>query len=139
MTSLVFYNMALMIIQSAQIRWQLHVLIMMTSLNPFIPWAKLILRRWRECTTAEVIQEALFQLPLTHCVKSVRIWSFFWSVISPIQTKYGDLLYKYSYSVQIWKNPDLKNFGLFSRRDSLSIKNKNFEKFIDDVDVALVP
>ena len=44
-----------------------------------------------------------------------RIWSFFWSVISPIQTKYEDLLYKSSYSVQIWKNPDLKKF-LFTQR-----------------------
>ena len=44
-----------------------------------------------------------------------RIWSFFWSVISPIQTKYEDLLYKSLYSVQIRKNPDLKKF-LFTQR-----------------------
>ena len=27
-----------------------------------------------------------------HCVKSVQIWSYFWSVFSCIRTEYGDLL-----------------------------------------------
>ena len=36
-----------------------------------------------------------------HCVKSVQIWSFFWSVFSCIQTEYGDLC---PYSVRIQEN-----------------------------------
>ena len=44
-----------------------------------------------------------------HCVKSVQIWCFFWSVFSCILTEYGDLRSKYPYSVQIQENPDQKN------------------------------
>ena len=41
-----------------------------------------------------------------HCVKSIQIWSFFWSVFSRIGTEYGDLLYKSPYSVQIGESTD---------------------------------
>ena len=34
----------------------------------------------------------LFLISIYHCVKSVKIWSFFWSVISRIQTEYGEIL-----------------------------------------------
>ena len=39
-----------------------------------------------------------------HCVKSVQIRSFFWSVFSPIRTEYGEILVfgHFSRSVQIW-------------------------------------
>ena len=36
-----------------------------------------------------------------HCVKSVKIRSFFWSVFSCIRTEYGDLRSKAPYSVRI--------------------------------------
>ena len=44
----------------------------------------------------------------SHCVKTVQVRSFFWSVFSHIWTKYGDLLCKFPYSVQIWGNRDQK-------------------------------
>ena len=52
---------------------------------------------------------------LTHCVKSVQIRSFFWSVFSCIRTEYEDS----PYSVGIQENTDQKNsvFGHFSRSD----------------------
>ena len=34
-----------------------------------------------------------------HCVKSVQIWSYFWSIFSRIRTEYGDLLHKSLYSI----------------------------------------
>ena len=43
-----------------------------------------------------------------HCVKSVQIRSFVWSLFSCIQTEYRDLLRKYPYSVRIQKNSDQK-------------------------------
>ena len=47
-----------------------------------------------------------------HCVKSVQIWSFFWSVFSCIWTEYGNLFRKYLYSVQIQENTDQKKLRI---------------------------
>ena len=54
---------------------------------------------------------------LPHCVESVQILSFFWSVFSCIRTKYGDLLSKSPHSDRIQENADQKIllFGHFSR------------------------
>ena len=43
-----------------------------------------------------------------HCVKSVQIQSYFWSVFSCIRTEYGDLRSKSPYSVRIRENTDQK-------------------------------
>ena len=43
-----------------------------------------------------------------HCIKSVQIRSFFWSVFSHIRTEYGDLLCKSPYSVLMRENTDQK-------------------------------
>ena len=43
---------------------------------------------------------------LVHCVKSVQIRSFFWSVFSRICTEYGYLLRKSPYSVRMRENAD---------------------------------
>ena len=43
-----------------------------------------------------------------HCVKSVLIRSFFWSVFFCIRTEYGDLLRKSPYSVRIQENTEQK-------------------------------
>ena len=50
-----------------------------------------------------------------HCMMSV--FRVFWSVFSPIRTEYGDLLCKYSYSVQMRENNNQKNseYGHFLR------------------------
>ena len=54
-----------------------------------------------------------------HCVKSVQIGRFFWSVFSCIRTEYGDLLRKSLYSVRIQENMDQKKLRIwtFSRSD----------------------
>ena len=53
-----------------------------------------------------------FLMYLMHCVKSVQIRSFFWSIFSCIRTEYGDLQKK---------NTDHKNFedGHSSRSDDV--------------------
>ena len=43
-----------------------------------------------------------------HCVKSVQIRSYFWSVFSCIRTEYGDLLHKSPYSVRKQENMNQK-------------------------------
>ena len=49
-----------------------------------------------------------------HCVKSVPIWSSFWSVFSCIRTEYGDLLRKSPYSVRIQENADQKKLRIWT-------------------------
>ena len=52
-----------------------------------------------------------------HCVKSVQIRSFFWSVFSRIRTEYREIRSISPYSAQMWENKDHKKsvFGHFSR------------------------
>ena len=66
------------------------------------------------------------KIVLGHCLKSVQIRSFFWSVFTYIWTEYGDLLRKSPCSVQMQKIRSRKNsvFGHFSR--SSCIQNKTF-------------
>ena len=49
----------------------------------------------------------------THCVKSVQIRSFFWSVFSCIRTEYGEILLISPYSVRMRKNTDQKKLSIF--------------------------
>ena len=49
-----------------------------------------------------------------HCVKSVQIRNFFWSVSSHIWTEYGDLRGKSQYSVRIRENTDQKKLRLWT-------------------------
>ena len=53
-----------------------------------------------------------------HCVKSVQIRSFFWSVFSCIRTECGDLLGKSPYSVRIQKNTDQSEYRKLRTRDN---------------------
>ena len=86
-----------------------------------------------------------------HCVKSVQIRSFFWSIFSRIWNEYGDLRSKSPYSVQIRENTDqkktpyldifcavkltpgfknhMRNFGNF-RQAVESLKSQFFLKFV---------
>ena len=45
-----------------------------------------------------------------HCVKSVQIRSFFWSIFSHVWTEYGDL----NYSVQMQQNMDQKKLRIWT-------------------------
>ena len=49
-----------------------------------------------------------------HCVKSIEIRSFFWSVFSCNRTEYGDLRSKSPYSVRIHENTDQKNLRIWT-------------------------
>ena len=50
----------------------------------------------------------------SHCVKSVQIRSFLWSIFSCIPTEYGDLQSKSPYSVRIQENMDLKKLRIWT-------------------------
>ena len=51
---------------------------------------------------------------LVHCVKSVQIRSFFWSVFSRIRTEYGEILRISLYSVRMRENTDQKNLRVWT-------------------------
>ena len=55
-----------------------------------------------------------FILTDRHCVKSVQIWRFFWSVFFCIRTEYVDLRIKCPYSVQIQENTDQKKLHIWT-------------------------
>ena len=52
----------------------------------------------------------------SHCVKSVQIWSYFWSIFSCIQTEYGEIrsIQSEYWKIRIWNN---SVFGHISRSD----------------------
>ena len=59
-----------------------------------------------------------------HCVESVQILSFFWSLFSRIRTEYGKMLRISQYSVQMQENTDQKKlriWTLFTRWTSVSV------------------
>ena len=73
-----------------------------------------------------VLNETTFIRPYTtkkkissniHCVKSVQIQSFFWSVFSHIRTEYGEILQSKCGKIQTRKN---SIFGHFSRSNCLT-------------------
>ena len=49
-----------------------------------------------------------------HCVKSVQIRRFFWSLFSRIWTEYGYLLRKSPYSVRVRENEDQKKLHIWT-------------------------
>ena len=51
-------------------------------------------------------------LNTSHCVESVQIRSFFWSVFSRIRTEYGEILHISPYSVRMWENTDQKKLRI---------------------------
>ena len=50
-----------------------------------------------------------------HCVKSVQILSFFWSVFSSIRTEYGEILRISPYLVGMRENKDQKKLRIWTR------------------------
>ena len=64
-----------------------------------------------------------------HCVKSVQMWSFFWSVFSHIRTEYGDL----------WSKVYLFKVNNRNTRVRCKMCSKLTKKYQDNViDIALV-
>ena len=53
-------------------------------------------------------------MKITHCVKSVQIRSFFWSVFSRIRTEYGEILRTSPYSARTWENTDQKKLRIWT-------------------------
>ena len=71
-----------------------------------------------------------------HCMKSVQIRRFFWSVFSRIWTEYGEIRSISSYSVQMRENTDQKKHRIWTlftqcanNRSSTEKMTKNFQKF----------
>ena len=62
-----------------------------------------------------------------HCMKSVQIRKFFWSVFSCIRTEYGDLQSKSPYSVQIQQNTDQKKLHIWALFDTVYKKDNSLE------------
>ena len=58
-----------------------------------------------------------------HCVKHVRIRSFFWSVFSRIWTEYGGLLRKSPYTVQMRENTDQKKLSIWTVFTQCALSN----------------
>ena len=67
-----------------------------------------------------------------HCVKSVQIRSFFWSVFSRIQTEYWQIVRISPYSVRMRGNTDQKNslFGYLSSYAVWMQENTDQKNFI---------
>ena len=68
------------------------------------------------CVLHKIVSNAL-PTYLCKSIKSVQIWSFFWSVISCIWTEYGYLRSKSPYSVRIQENTDQKNLLIWTLFD----------------------
>ena len=65
-----------------------------------------------ELFTSKIQVRAVFRIVsnIYHCVKSVQIWSFFWSVFSRIWTEYGIS----PYSVRMRQNTDQKKLRIWT-------------------------
>ena len=66
-----------------------------------------------------------------HCVKSIQIWSFFWSVFSRIRTEYGEIRIISPYSVWMRENTDQKKLCisiLFTQCTIIASTKKNVYK-----------
>ena len=63
----------------------------------------------QKCFQTDTLENTTAQIFLiVHCVKSIQIRSYFWSVFSFIWTEYGDLRSKSLYSVRIQEITDQK-------------------------------
>ena len=68
----------------------------------------------RDSAIMLILYEEIKKQRVSHCVKSVQLWSFFWSVFSRIQTEYGEILRIYPYSVRMRENTDHKKFRIWT-------------------------
>ena len=77
---------------------------------------------------SHTILECMFKH--AHFVKSVQIWSFFWSVFSCIRTEYWDLRSKSPYSVWIQENTEQKKLRIWTLFTQWQKQPKSFFWFI---------
>ena len=68
-----------------------------------------------------------------HCVKSIQIRSFFWSVFSCIRTEYGDLRSKFPYSAWMQEIMDQEKLRIRTLFTQWSMPAKSFNYFIENV------
>ena len=62
----------------------------------------------------QVIYKLGWSETMKHCMKSVQIRSFFWSVFSCIQTEYRETLPVFPYSVRMRKNTNQKKLRIWT-------------------------
>ena len=67
-----------------------------------------------------------------HSMKTVEIWSHFWSVFSYIHTEYVDLLSKSPYSVQMQENTDQKQLRIWTLFTQCCFKLLLYPKFFNN-------
>ena len=65
-----------------------------------------------------------------HYVKSVQIWSLFWSVFSRIRTKYGEIRSISPYSVRMWENTDQRKLRIYYIFSFLEFLISNLVSFV---------
>ena len=87
----------------------LTILIVFIRLSTF--WEHLFLH-W--CVTILLYTEIHFSVNKKHCVKSVQIRSFFWSVVFRIRTEYGEIRSISLYSVRMRKYTDQKKLRIWT-------------------------
>ena len=76
---------------------------------------------WMLLQTLSVIRRQNFQGIISalthlflHCVKSVQIRSFFWSLYSHIRTEYEEIFCTFTYSVRMRENTGQKKFRIWT-------------------------
>ena len=69
---------------------------------------------WRLTLKTSQCFRITFSSMKKHCMKSVQIRSFFWSINSCIRAKYGDLRSKSPYSLWIQENMDQKKLRIWT-------------------------
>ena len=65
---------------------------------------------------------------ISHCVKSVQIRSYFWTVFSRIHAEYGEILRISPYSVRMRQNTDQKRLRIWTLFTQCPLKWKTFSE-----------
>ena len=82
----------------------------MTYMKPNKPNCHLLIQIGKK----GVFNIRLLNLCYLHCVKSVQIWSFLWSVFSCLGIEYGDLRIKSPYSIRTQENTDQRKLRIWT-------------------------
>ena len=77
-------------------------------------------------------------LCLPHCVKSVQILSFFWSVFSSFQTEYGEIHRISPYSVRMQENTNQKKLPVSIVQNSFLNQIRRLQNYEKKLPVSIV-